>query len=163
MRTLKDADQRPSVPGRTPPNLLASMLSRGAIYDREPKTDSVDFFGTYKRLKERLSNGGRHSTADVDHTNMNKPLGLDNRDLDPSWSKSERRRLSGVEQKVIDSLPSFAQSRTRQAACSTILFRDAQQRCSVWPVFVCRRRESSIPVMSWNSAYISCRSYLRSN
>src|SRR5277367_7101901 len=85
---------------------IASMLSRGAIDDREPKTDSVDFFGTYKRLKERLSNEGRHSTAAVDHTNMNKPLVLGDRDLDSSWSKSERR-LAGIEQKVIDSAAKF--------------------------------------------------------
>jgi hypothetical protein len=74
---------------------IASMLSRGPIYYRKTKTDSIDFLGAYKRLKERLSNGGRHSAAIVNHPNMNKPLVLGKRDLDPSRSEPEPRRLAG--------------------------------------------------------------------
>jgi hypothetical protein len=75
---------------------IASTLSRGAIYYRKTKTDSIDLLGAYKRLKERLSNGGRRSAAIVNHANMNKPLVLGKRDLDPSRRESEECRLAGV-------------------------------------------------------------------
>jgi hypothetical protein len=74
------------------------MLSRGAIYYRKPKTYSIDFLGAYKRLKERLSNGGGHSAAIVNYRNMNKPLVLGKRDSNPSRSESEPRRLAGIKQ-----------------------------------------------------------------
>jgi hypothetical protein len=61
---------------------ITSMLFHDAIYYREPKADSIGFLGAHKRLKERLSNGDRHSTAAVDYTNVNKALVLSNRDLD---------------------------------------------------------------------------------
>jgi hypothetical protein len=77
---------------------IASMLPRGAIHYRKAKADSIDSPGTYKRLKERFSNGGRHSAATVNHPNMNKPLVLSKRDLDPSRSEPEPRCLAGVKQ-----------------------------------------------------------------
>jgi|ERR1700722_2484230 hypothetical protein len=87
--------------------IYITMLLNDAIYYREPKADSIGFLGTYKRLKERLSNGGRHSTAAVDHTNVNKALVLSNRDLDYSRRRSEPRSLAGIEQKVINSATKF--------------------------------------------------------
>jgi hypothetical protein len=79
---------------------IPSMLFHDAIYYREPEANSIDFLGTYKRLKERLSNGGRHSAAAVNHKNMNKVLVLSNRDQNSARSKSESRRLASIEQKV---------------------------------------------------------------
>jgi hypothetical protein len=74
------------------------MLSRGAIYYRKTKTDSIDFLGAYKRLKERFSNGGRHSAAIVNHPNINKSLVLGKRHLNLSRSESQSRRLAGIKQ-----------------------------------------------------------------
>jgi hypothetical protein len=74
------------------------MLSRGEIYYRKAKADSIDFIGTYKRLKERFSNGVRHSAATVNHPNMNKPVVLSKRDFDLSRSESEPRCLAGIKQ-----------------------------------------------------------------
>jgi hypothetical protein len=59
---------------------ISSMLFHDAIYYRESKAYSINFLGTYKRLKERLPNGSRYSTAAIDHTNMNKALVLSNRE-----------------------------------------------------------------------------------
>ncbi len=60
---------------------ITSVLPRGAIYDRKAKTNSVDFLGTYKGLKERFSNGRRHSAATVNHPNMKQPLVFSKRDF----------------------------------------------------------------------------------
>jgi len=83
------------------------MPFHDAIHYRESKADSADFLRTYKRLKERLSNGSRYSTAAIDHTNMNKALVLRNGDLDSSRSRSEPRSLASIEQKVIDRAAKF--------------------------------------------------------
>src|ERR1700751_1800483 len=86
---------------------IASMLPRSAIHYRKTEADSIDSLGAYKRLKERFSNGGRHSAATVNHPNMNKPLVLSKRNLDPSGSEPEPCRLAGVKQQVINSAANF--------------------------------------------------------